>query len=172
LNDRTDGKRVDTKTPIRREEKMMTNITAMIDWHSYAHGLDGRGLFAREPLTFNSKQVQLGRLGPGDHVWLVSRCPDDQEYYLVGYLHVEGTRQNRPGEPLHRYGTYSVLGDRGKSRNLGRQLPAETLLRRLRFESDKPIKEGGTIGNALQSMRRLMPDDEALLQRALAAVGT
>ena len=55
-----------------------------MQWESYLGGGHGRAFFANEPLTFNSRQERLHRLLPEDWLWLVSRCPEDGQYYFVG----------------------------------------------------------------------------------------
>ncbi len=52
-------------------------------WESYIGGKDGPAFFNQNPLTFNSGQERLHRLQPTDRLWLVSRCPDDGQYYFV-----------------------------------------------------------------------------------------
>ena len=92
-----------------------------MQWDSYAGGAGGPAFFAQEPLTFNSRQERLHRLAPGDRLWLVSRCPDDGQYYFVAALLVTQLVRNPPGsERATLFGEYAIVADRSGSRDLGR----------------------------------------------------
>lgn len=146
----------------------MASAIAFIQWDSYAKGLDGRGYFAADPLTFNSRQERLHTLAPDDRLWLVSRCPDDQQYYFVGVLHIAALQRNPPNSPLAQaFGEFAIIADRTRSRDFGRKFPAEGLLRAFEFDSRKPIKFGASIGQSLQTIRMLAPSDERVLEAAL-----
>ena len=142
-----------------------------IQWDSYAGGANGPPFFAEEPLTFNTRQERLHRLAAGDRLWLVSRCPDDGQYYLVAALRVAQLTRNQPdSEKARLFGEYALVADRSQSHDLGRKFPAEGLLRAFTFETGKPIKHGASIGQALQTLRLLDPGDERLLDAALDAI--
>src|SRR2546428_7322707 len=87
---------IDNSAAIRKPNCMASAI-AFIQWESYAQGADGRGLFASDPLSYNSRQDRLHKLGAGDRLWLVSRCPDDQQYYVVGLFVVAVVSRNPSG---------------------------------------------------------------------------
>jgi hypothetical protein len=142
-----------------------------MQWESYAGGKDGPALFTDEPLTFNSRQDRLHRLAPGDWLWLVSRCPEDGQYYFVAALKVVAQARNPPESDKGRlFGEYAVVCDRASSLDLGKPFPAEALLRAFTFETGRPIKYGGSIGQSLQTLRLLSEDDERALNAALAGV--
>ena len=149
----------------------MASAIAFIQWDNYTNGLDGRGFFAADPLTFNSRQERLHLLGVDDRLWLVSRCPEDQQYYFIGVLHIAELRRNPSNSPLaHAYGEFAVVAERAHSRDLGKQFPAEGLLRAFEFDSRKPIKFGSSLGQSLQTIRVLTPHDERILEAALHRV--
>jgi hypothetical protein len=142
-----------------------------MQWDSYAGGANGSPFFAEEPLTFNTRQERLHRLSAGDRLWLVSRCPDDGQYYFVAALRVAQLLRNPPGsEKATLFGEYALVADRSQSHDLGRRFPAEGLLRAFTFETGKPIKYGASIGQALQTLRLLDPGDERLLEAVLDAI--
>ena len=142
-----------------------------MQWDSYAGGAGGPAFFAQEPLTFNSRQERLHRLAPGDRLWLVSRCPDDGQYYFVAALLVAELARNPPdGERATLFGEYAIVADRPGSHDLGRRFPAEGLLRAFTFETGRPIRYGASIGQSLQTLRLLDPGDERLLNAALDAL--
>jgi hypothetical protein len=139
-----------------------------MQWDSYSGGANGPPFFAEDPLTFNTRQERLHRLAAGDRLWLVSRCPDDGQYYFVAALRVTQLMRNPPGsEKASLFGEYAILADRSQSDDLGRRFPAEGLLRAFTFETAKPIKYGAHIGQSLQTLRLLDPADERLLDDAL-----
>ena len=72
----------------------MADAVAFINWDSYVSGPDGRGFFAQEPLSYNSRQERLHEIEPGDCLWLVSRDPDNRQYYIVAVLRVAELRRN------------------------------------------------------------------------------
>jgi len=145
----------------------MPSALAFIRWDNYAGGPPGKGIFASEPLTYNSSQQRLHVLIPGDRLWLVSRCPDDQQYYFVGSLSVSALRLNPPGSSLESFGRFAIIADGSKSHDLGKRFRADGLLRAFRFESDKPIRFGASLGQSIQTIRFLSPTDEQVLQAAL-----
>lgn len=149
----------------------MASATAFIQWDSYAKGLDGHGYFAATPLTFSSQQERLHTLAPHDRLWLVSRCPDDQQYYFVGVLCVAALQLNSSNSALAQaFGEFAIVADRTLSRDFGRKFPAEGLLRAFEFDSRKPIKFGASIGQSLQTIRVLAPSDERVLEAALRRI--
>src|SRR5262245_59244215 len=128
----------------------MADGVIFLQWRQYQDG-DEPGLFAQEPLSFNSRQERLHQLGTGDRLWLVSRHPDDQQYYFVGVLLLTGQRRNAPGSrEAQLFGEYAVLADWSQSYNLGTRFPAEGLLRALQFDPAKPIKYGASLGHPLR----------------------
>jgi hypothetical protein len=69
-------------------------------------------------------------------------------------LVVSSLERNPPeSEKGRRYGEFAVVCDRVKSLNLGKQFPAEGLLRGLAFQPGRPIKYGASIGQSLQTLR-------------------
>jgi hypothetical protein len=145
----------------------MADGVIFLQWRQYRDG-DEPGLFAQEPLSFNSRQERLHQLGTGDRLWLVSRCPDDQQYYFVGVLVLTGQRRNAPGSrEAQLFGEYAVLADRSQSYNLGTRFPGEGLLRALQFDPAKPIKYGASLGQSLQTLRLLQESDSRLLAESL-----
>jgi hypothetical protein len=112
-----------------------------MQWDSYVGGTDGPPFFADDPLTFNTRQERLHRLAVGDRQWLVSRCPDDGQYYFVAALRIAQLIRNPPdSDKATRFGEYAIVADRPQSHDLGRRFPAEGLLRAFTFETGKPIK--------------------------------
>jgi hypothetical protein len=143
-----------------------------IQWDSYTGGTDRRPFFAEDTLTFNTRQERLHQLTTGDRLWLVSRCPDDGQYYFVAVLGVAEQLRNPPGsEKASLFGEYAILADRSRSQDLGRRFPAEALLRAFTFETGRPIRYGASIGQSLQTLRLLDAGDERLLNAALDALG-
>jgi hypothetical protein len=150
---------------------MATSAIAFIQWDNYVKGLDGRGFFASDPLTFNSKQERLHLLHISDRLWLVSRCPESQQYYFVGMLCITTRQHNSPESSLAKaFGEFSVVADRTRSYDLGKKFPADGLLRAFEFDSQKPIKFGSTIGQSLQAIRKLSSRDERVLNALLYRV--
>jgi hypothetical protein len=125
----------------------MSSAAAFLQWHNYEGASDKPGLFSLEPLAYNCRQERLHSLKPGDHLWLVSRCPEDQQHYFVGLLHVASIRRNLPDSQIGRdFGEFAVVADRSCSRDFGRMFPAEGLLRAFSFESGKAVKTGAYLG--------------------------
>lgn len=146
----------------------MASAIVFIQWDNYVNGLDKRGFFAADPLTFNSRQERLHLLGKGDRLWLVSRCPEDQQYYFVGVLYITALQRNPSTSSLATaFGEFAVVADRLYSHDLGKRFPAEGLLRAFEFNSRKPIKFGASIGQSLQTIRVLSIDDENILNALL-----
>jgi hypothetical protein len=146
---------------------MATGVILM-KWESYVGGKDDVAFFSNKPLTFNSGQERLHRLAAGDGLWIVSRCPEDRQYYFVAALKVDSLQQNSPeSEKGRRYGDYAVVCDEEKSLDLGKQFPAEALLRAFTFQTDRPITYGTSIGQSLQTLRLLGAEDEVILKTAL-----
>jgi hypothetical protein len=102
---------------------------------------------------------------------MVSRCPDDKQYYIVAVLRVAELRRNDPhGELGQAYGEFGVVAHRIGSYNLERRFPAEGLLRALAYETGKPIKHGASVGQAFQAIRFLDRADMILLNYCLNRV--
>lgn len=151
----------------------MADAVCFIGWESYLRGPDGRGFFAQEPLSFNSRQARLHQVRAGDCLWMVSRHPDDKQYYIVAVLRVAELRRNDPhGELGQAYGEYGVVAHRVGSYNLARRFPADGLLRSLAYETGKPIKHGASIGQSIQAIRFLDRADTILLNYCLNRVLT
>ncbi len=147
----------------------MNSAIAFIHWENYTYGPTGHGLFVAETVTFNSRQERLHRLSRGDWLWLVARCPEDQQHYFVAVLLVADFGRNPVDSPPGRaFGEFAVIADREASRDLGKTFPAEGLLRALNFETGKPIKYGAGLGQSLQTMRILAQEDERLLRTTLS----
>jgi hypothetical protein len=143
----------------------MPSGVIFMQWESY-RSPDGASVFFRhDPLTFNSRQDRLHELSPGDRLWLVSRCPHDQQYYFIATLAIRDLKRNEADSPEAQFGQYSVIADRAKSYDFGTRFPADGLLRALEFESGKPIKYGASIGQSLQTLRFLTDNDERVLIR-------
>src|SRR6516165_5268680 len=112
----------------RRHERMqlMSSAVIVMKWENYVGGADSKPLFAQEPLTFNSGQERLQQLKPGDRLWLVSRCPDDQQYYFAAILWIAGYRRNtQVSAERTLFGEYAVIADRAKSHDLGKSFRAD-----------------------------------------------
>src|SRR5262245_24617331 len=153
------------------EGELMAAGVIFMQWDSYAGGANGPPFFSEDPLTFNTRQERLHRLAPGDRLWLVSRCPDDGQYYFVAALRIGQLTRNPPGsDKATRFGEYAVVAERSQSHDLGRRFPAEGLLRAFTFETGRLIKYGASIGQALQTLRLLEPGDERVLDDALASL--
>jgi len=151
----------------------MPDAVCYISWESYSQGQDGRGFFLQEPLSYNSRQQRLHQVAAGDHLWLVSRDPDDKQYYIVGVLRVADLRRNdASGELGQAYGEYGVIAHRIGSYDLGRKFAAEGLLRSLSYETGKPIKHGASLGQSIQSIRFANSADVILLNYCLNRVLT
>jgi hypothetical protein len=153
------------------EGSLMAAGVIFMQWDSYVGGPAGPAFFAEDPLTFNTRQERLHRLAAGDRLWLVSRCPDDGQYYIVAAVRIAQLVRNPPGsEKATLFGEYAVLADRPQSHDLGRRFPAEGLLRAFTFETGRPIKYGAHIGQSLQTLRLIDPGDDRLLDAALDAI--
>jgi hypothetical protein len=151
----------------------MSSAVIVMKWENYVGGADSKPLFAQEPLTFNSGQERLQQLKPGDRLWLVSRCPDDQQYYFAAILWIAGYRRNTPVSAERTlFGEYAVIADRAKSHDLGKSFRADGLLRALEFDPSKPIKYGASIGQSLQTLRVLSATDEMILDAVFAKIKT
>lgn len=149
----------------------MADAVCFISWESYSGGPDGRGFFNQEPLSFNSAQSRLHQVDVGDMIWLVSRHPDDKQYYLVCALRVAERRHNEAsGDIARAYGEYGIVASRIGSYDLGQRFPVEVLLRSLAFESGRPIQHGASVGQSIQSIRIISPTDEILLNYCLNRV--
>jgi hypothetical protein len=145
----------------------MASAIAFIQWENYFGGLESPGLFAAEPLTFNSRQERIHNLSAGDYLWLVSRCHEDQQYYFVAALHILSAYRNSHESLLaQRFGEFGVLADQKRSFDFLKTFPAEGLLRAFEFDSSKPIKFGANIGQSLQTVRTLSPSDTEVLDVA------
>src|SRR4051812_40945235 len=113
----------------------MPTAVIFMQWDSYLGGTNGPAFFTQDPLTFNSRQERLHQLAPGDRLWLVSRCPEDQQYYFIASLLIAGLARNPPGSEKERlFGEFAVVAERAKSHDLSRRFPAEALLRAFTFE--------------------------------------
>jgi hypothetical protein len=142
-----------------------------MQWDSYVGGTTGPPFFGQDPLTLNTRQARLHRLAPGDRLWLVSRCPDDGQYYFLAALHTAELSRNPAGsEKETLFGEYALVADRSRSVDLDRRFPAEGLLRALAFETARPIKYGASIGQSLQTLRLLDPADERILEAGLDCI--
>ena len=147
----------------------MPDAVAFIQWVHYAGSASSTALFDQPQLSFSSKQHRLHELDRGDILWLVSRCPEDRQYYFVAALSVSACGVNESSSDRGRlFGVHRVDCDRLSSQALGRRFPAEGLLRALLFDSRKPIQYGASIGQALQTLRFLDGQDQALLRTTLA----
>src|SRR5438309_102425 len=126
----------------------MASAVIFMQWESYESDTGQSVFFRHNPLTFNSRQERLHKLCGGDRLWLVARCPADQQYYFVAMLTIVATKRNEPGSPEAAFGEFGLIADKPNSQDLGKRFPAEGLLRALQFESGKPINYGASIGHA------------------------
>src|SRR5688572_18041965 len=124
----------------------MASGVIFMRWDSYEDANGKAVFFSPEPLSFNSRQDRLHKLSRGDRLWIVSRCPSDQQYYFIALLTVSDLRSNNVKSEDAQFGEFGVIADRTLSRDLGKQFPAESLLRALEFDPNKPIKYGASIG--------------------------
>src|SRR5207248_11051990 len=91
-----------------------------LQWESYAGVGNGSPFFSQDPLTFNTRQERLHQLAPGDRLWLVTRCPQDGQYYLVAALAIAALTRNPPGgEKAALFGEYATVADRTRRHALG-----------------------------------------------------
>ncbi len=149
----------------------MADAICFIGWESYSSGVDGRGFFAQEPLSFNSAQARLHQVEIDNRIWLVSRHPNDKQYYIVAVLRVAELRRNdAAGEIGRTFGEFGIVADRVGSYDLGQRFPAEVLLRSLAYESGKPIQHGANIGQSIQTIRFTTKVDTILLNHCLSRV--
>jgi hypothetical protein len=143
----------------------MAAAVVFVQWDSL------NGWFARDPLSYNSRQARLHDLGTGDQLWLVSRCPADQQYYFVAVLQVDKKKHNPPGSrEAELFGDFGIVAERSKSWLLNQQFPAEGFLRAFQFESGRPIRHGASIGQSLQTIRFLDRCDKLLLDTCLGRI--
>jgi hypothetical protein len=147
----------------------MPSLITYIQWGNYA-GEDGMPpLFGVEPLAYNSNQDRLHLAEPGDTLWLVSRCPEDKQYYLVAKLTAARQERNGPESDFARlFGQYRLVMNRTMSRDLNRSVPAEGVLRAMTFDPAKPVRHGSSLGQSLQSVRMVSSIDEELLESVVA----
>ena len=146
----------------------MPDVVAFIRWENYSGGPADCGLFGRRPVSYNSSQERLHLLRPGERLWLVSRCPHDQQYYFTACLTISGLAENPSGSPVEKeFGRFAVRADERNSHDLGKRMPAEGLLRAFSFEGNKPIRFGGSLGQSLQAIRLLSTVDKSVLEGAL-----
>lgn len=147
----------------------MPSAVVVMQWECYQGFKNTPALFGDHELTFNSRQPRLHNLQSGDDLWLVSRCPSDQQYYFVAVLRVrELGRNSSDSELARRFGEFSLRADRQQSHNLDRRFPAEGLLRAIEFENAKPIKYGANLGQSLQTLRFLSDSDARVLSQILS----
>ena len=146
----------------------MATAIAFIRWENHFDGVGSNRLFASRPPTYNSSQERLHSLSPGDRLWLVSRCPDDKQYYFTTCFTVLELWQNPVGGQIEQeFGRFAVSADPSSSFDLGKRFPAEGLLRAFEFESGRPIKFGASLGQSIQTIRFLTRVDESILEDAL-----
>lgn len=161
----TDGQLPGLNKWVRR----MASALVFIQWENYVGGAGHPAFFDNDPISFHCRQERLHRLTTGDRLWLVSRNPDDGQYYFVAVLTIAALRRNPPdSETGQAFGEFAVECDRGKSLDLRERFQAEGLLRAFVFETGRPIKYGANIGHSLQTLRVLSEDDERVLNVALA----
>ena len=107
----------------------MGSAIAYMHWDNYAFGPTGHGLFSGKRISFSSRQESLHKLSRSDWLWLVARCPEDQQYYFVAVLVIADLRRNAPDSSLGQaFGEFAVIADTQRSRDLGKTLPADGLL--------------------------------------------
>jgi hypothetical protein len=151
----------------------MASAVQFMQWDNYTGGDTHPRFFDHQALTFNSRQERLHQLQPGDRLCLVSRCPQDGQYYLVAVLQIAGLKRNPLGSPEEQtFGEFAIVADRSRSLDLGKRFPAEPLLRAFQFDPGKPIKYGASIGQALQTLRLLEAADERILDAALGRLAS
>lgn len=149
----------------------MSDLIAFIRWSEYEQRPDGYPFFGVDTVSFNSSQSRLHLAEPGDRVWLVSRNPSDQQYYLVGVLTVAFKEFNELGTlEYERFGQYRVTGKSSECVDLGLKLPIEDVIRSLSFEPVRPLAPDASIGQSIQTMRLLSKDDRFLLLRLLERI--
>lgn len=146
----------------------MADAVIFMQWDSYQGPAGTPAFFSHEQLTFNSRQERLHQLSEGNRLWLVSRHPTDQQYYFVAGLHVLNRKRNQPESPEGQlYGEFAISADRSQSLDLGTGFPAEGLLRAFDFVTGRPVKQGASIGQSLQTLRFLTDEDAEVLSAAL-----
>lgn len=140
----------------------MADLLAYWRYDNYKRDLEEGAGF-----NFNSSQHRLhSAIDLNDSLWLVTgrREPDKvgMAYHVVARLVIRAKTLNEPG---YRYGQYRVWGDlhRSKYYKIGVQ-DASSLLRKLRFTTEKPIGQSDTeLALHLQTMRNLSQLDSQLL---------
>ena len=138
---------------------------------SYIGASDRRPFFSEEPLTFNMRQERLHRLAAGDRLWLVSRCPEDGQYYFVAVLRIEQLIRNPPGsEKATLFGEYAIRATGPRATTLAKGSPPRDSSCAFTFETGRAIKYGASIGQSLQSLRLLDSSDERVLDAALGTI--
>jgi hypothetical protein len=146
----------------------MADAVIFMKWDSYSGSSEGPAFFSRDQLTFNCQQERLHQLAEGDRLWLVSRPTTDQQYYFVAVLFVLcRTRNHAESREGQLYGEFAIVADRSRSLDLGLRFPAEGLLRAFEFATGRQIKHGASIGQSLQTLRILSPEDTAVLSETL-----
>ncbi len=151
----------------------MASAVQFMQWDNYTGGDTHPRFFDRPALTFNSRQQRLHQLQPGDRLALISRCPQDAQYYFVAVLHIASLKCNPLGSAEEQtFGEFAIVADRSRSLDLGKRFPAEPLLRAFQFDPGRPIKYGASIGQALQTLRLLEEADERILDAALGRLAS
>jgi 5-methylcytosine-specific restriction protein A len=137
------------------------DLLAYWRWDNYCADLDEGAGF-----NFNSNQRRLHTaIEVGERLWLVTGrpSPDGIRYVLVGMLTVSAKTFNPPS---YKYGRYRVWGNLANSAYYSADGPdAAPLLMRLEFVPPSPIRSQDKIGQSLQTIRSLSPDDSALLSQ-------
>jgi len=117
---------------------------------------------------YSCRQSRLHELAVGDRLWLVSRCPDDNQYRFVAALTISGLQRNAPASSAYDiFGEFAVVADRSRSHDLGRRFPAEGLLRAFEFETRRPVRFGSSLGQSLQAIRFATSAEERVLDAGL-----
>jgi len=137
------------------------DLLAYWRWDIYRRDLDEGAGF-----NFNSRQSRLhSAIEPGERLWLVTGKPTEQgtQYIVVACLQVAAKTENPPD---YRYGRYRVWADIKNSFYYSAADAPDTapLLHRLQFVTNQPIQTEN-IGQALQTMRSLTPNDSTLMRQ-------
>ena len=135
------------------------DLLAYWRWDNYVRDLDDGAGF-----NFNSNQARLhSAINIAERLWLVSgrRAEGGIQYVLVASLHVIAKTQNPPD---YKYGKFRLWADIKQSAYYSADAPDTTdLLLHLQFQPSSPIPNPRVVGQSLQTMRSLAPEDSALL---------
>jgi predicted restriction endonuclease len=135
------------------------DLMAYWRWDNYISDLDEGASF-----NYNSNQSRLhSQIDIGERLWLITGKPTQIgiSYLLVAKLTIVAKTYN---PPEYKYGRYRLWGDVKNSAYYSTdEANISNLLLNMRFSTESPIKSKDKIGQSLQTIRTLTPNDSALL---------